>query len=692
MAKLGSSLNSTPPPSTGRRLGSASSTPSTGASAQASSAPVTAALTLVERLEGSTLAGPLTGVPAAYSDGQDWETIRQEDVFAQLYLSARLHEQISDVQVTLNAQLLASFWEKKRTLLITGNKELEETYGSGTIAQAQERLKAAATVLADAAGRRACFEELGRRRRQQAAVLMDVYLRHQLANQVMLPSAIKLALAEGETKGFEPSEAEEYLLASLRRAGFAPVKTVNQSPNLLLATWTPGGTPLTGQAHTKVMGHEVYSLAEAGQVLYEALSKGDEKAARNLDTVEYLANIALDLKENDALIDLREIARDRKLNQTQKRLTALYLLGPGLPFYCEGLLTPFVSPEQLLIRTANSARDFTAAESSFNAGLLQIWLRAAATAEIKAALPASYTSLDFRKFLHAAAPTFPLWMGADSFAGPAQLAAYIRKDENTWKRVYGSLEAGYLSPWLSALGKINVLDQQASLSTTLLGPKLDTTSDKGRRLAVQALLQALDPTAPTPNMQADAAELQLTGLSGEEITQRTLTITNQTGGYQRVYLVIKSMLEGVELSQAELFFDQRAPGQQHKIQITGNAAAMPRDGKHQTTLQIRSAYQEVTVPIVAEAVFPWKQFLIYVGIAALTLAIVFGGVRFLIGATLEEENYQALVAKGSFLPMDKAIEAGGGSGFIFLLGLSGLVGLTYAFFRGLVHFSKPHKG
>jgi hypothetical protein len=475
----------------------------------------------------------------------------------------------------------------------------------------------------------------------------------------------------------------------MRQAGFAPVKTINQSPNLLLATWTPGGAPLTGRPHTKVLGQDVYSLAEAGQVLYDALTAGDERAARGLDTEEYLVNIAQDLKENDALLDLRAIMHDRKLNQTQKRLTALYLLGPGLPYHSEELTEAFTSPAQLLTRTASSARDFAAAETAFKAGFLQIWLQAAATAEVKAAIPSKKTALDYRRFSHAAAPQFPLWIGAQPFAGPAQLAAYIRQDENTWKMVSGSLEVGYLSPWLQALGKAGMLEQQVRLATALVGQDLDTNSEKGRKLAVQALLQALDPPATTPDLQADVAELPLTGLSGEERAERTLTITNPTGGYQRVLLSLEPRLEGVSISTTELFFDQRAPGQQLMVTVTGNAAAMPRDGRHAAQLTVHSAYRELAVPVSAEAVFPVKGFTMFVGGAALALAVVFGVVRYLLGLSLGEDSYQAMINKGTFLPLDNASQAGNGNGLIFLLGLLGLGGLIYAFIRVLAKLAKP---
>lgn len=686
MAKLGSSLNSTPPPPQGRRLGS-SAAPAPSETPPA--APIQGPATLAERLEKATLAGALTAVPPAYADGQDWETVRQDDAFAQLYLASQLHEVITDVQVATNLKVLTAFWEQKRVRLISGNKDLEEVYGPNTITKAQERLEAAAAALADTAGRAACFAELNKRRREKASAQMGVYMRPLLANSVMSPSAIKLALGAGEERGFSLTEAESYLLDSMRQAGFAPVKTVNQSPNLLLATWTPGGAPLTGRPHTKVLGQDVYSLAEAGQVLYDALTAGDERAARGLDTEEYLANIAQDLKENDALLDLRAIVHDRKLNQTQKRLTALYLLGPGLPYHSEELTEAFTSPAQLLTRTASSARDFAAAETAFKAGFLQIWLQAAATAEVKAAIPSKKTALDYRRFSHAAAPQFPLWIGTQSFAGPAQLAAYIRQDENTWKMVSGSLEVGYLSPWLQALGKADILEQQVRLATALVGQDLDTNSEKGRKLAVQALLQALDPPATTPDLQPDVAELPLTGLSGEELAERTLTLTNPTGGYQRVFLALEPALEGVSLSATELFFDQRAPGQQLTVTVTGNAAAMPRDGRHAARLMVRSAYRELAVPVTAEAVFPVKAFAMFVGGAALALAVVFGAVRYLLGLSLGEDSYQAMINKGTFLPMENASQAGNGNGLIFLLGLLGLGGLIYAFIRILANLAKP---
>ena len=695
MAKLGSSLNSTPPPPQGRRLGSAAApAPSEPAIPVV---PIQGPATLAERLEKATLAGALTAVPPAYADGQDWETVRQDNAFAQLYLASELHESISDAQVATNLKVLTAFWEQKRVRLISGNKDLEEVYGTGTITKAQERLESAATALADATGRAACFVELNRRRREKASAEMGVYMRPLLANSVMSPSAIKLALGAAEERGFSLTEAESYLLDSMRQAGFAPVKTVNQSPNLLLSTWTPGGTPLTGRPHTKVLGQDVYSLAEAGQVLYDALITSDERAARGLDTEEYLANIAIDLKENDALLDLRAIVHDRKLNQTQKRLKALYLLGPGLPFYSEELTEAFTSPAQLLTRTASSARDFAAGETAFKAGFLQIWLKAAATAEVKAAIPSKTTVLDYRRFLHAAAPQFPLWIGAQSFTSPAQLATYIRQDENTWKMVFGSLNAGNLVPWLQALGQSQILERQEQLAVAFIGPEQGMVgtdrnidpSDMRRMLSIQALLEALDPQTAVPQLTADVVEVDLTGLSGETQVERIINITNTTGGAVRVLLVLEPAMEGVSISVPGLFFDQRAPGQKLDVVLTGSPGQMPRDGQHTAQLQVRTAYAMDQVPVRAEAVFPQKEFWQFVGGAALALALVFGAVRLLLGLALGESTYQAMIDRGTFLPFEDASQAGNGNGYIFLIALLSLVGLCYAFIRVLAKISKP---
>ena len=201
-------------------------------------------------------------------------------------------------------------------------------------------------------------------------------------------------------------------------------------------------------------------------------------------------------------------------------------------------------------------------------------------------------------------------------------------------------------------------------------------------------MQALDPKAATPDLQPDVTELALTGLSGEESVQRTLTLTNPNGGYQSVFLALEPALEGVSLSATSLFFDQRAPGQKLTVTLTGNAAAMPRDGQHKASLKVRSAYREIEVPVTGEAVFPMLAFAKFVGGAALALAVIFGAMRFIIGLAVGESSYQAMIDRGTFLPFESASQAGNGNGFIFLLGLLALVGLSYAFIRVLGKLSK----
>ena len=489
------------------------------------------------------------------------------------------------------------------------------------------------------------------------------------------------------------AEAERYVPANMRQAGFAPIKTANHSPNLLLATWTLGGEPLN-DVYTKLLGQNVYSLTDAAQLLYEAYVGGNERVGRDLLSADFLAGIASDLKERSLGGDLVEITQDRALNQEQKRLSVLYLLGPGLPFAHAQGGRAFTTAAQLLTRTATSALDFAAAEESFKVGLLPIWLRATAPLAVKTALPATTTALDFRRFLHKASPSFPLWIGETSFASPAQLAAYIRRDEDTWKMVYGSLAAGFLSPWLHALGRADILERQAQLAEALLGPGVETTSEPGRQLAVQALLEALDPETVPPSLDANLHAVDLTGLSGETPAERTLTLTNTTGGPLRVVLALEPTLVGVHLSATELFFSQRAPGQRLAVVLTGNPVPMPRDGQHTAQLVVRTPYAVGEVPVRASAVFPQKEFWQFVGGAALALALVFGAIRLLLGVALDSftndiDYYQTLVSRGTLLPLDYAQWAGNGPGLIFLGFLLLLGACCYGFVRTLRKLSKP---
>lgn len=633
-------------------------------------------------------------VPPAYADGQDWETILSDDVFAQLYLAAPLHAQITDAQVQASKQVLGAFWEQKMRRFITGDRDIEDLYRPGTVNKAPERLEAAATVLASAAGRAACFGQLEARRQEQAGKRLAGYLRPQLVNKIMRPEAIELAVKEGVIAGFTRVEAEQHVPAYLREANFAPIKTAGQGANLLQATWTEGGLPLADQPYTIVLGQKVYSLTEAAQVLYDAFGSTErEKAIRNLDSGDYLENIAKDLKENDVQLDLREIRQDKKLNQQQQRLKALYLLGPGLPFYLDGK-PAFANPAQMLSRTAQSVSDFGAAESAFGAGLIAIWVQAAGPAEVKAALPGPNKTgaLDFRRFLHKATPGFPLWIGEESFASPAALAAYIRRDENTWKMVYGSLAAGNISPWLHGLGQSNLIERQAQLAEALLGPGLEPNSEKGRQLAVQALLEALDPEVAVPSFSANLTEIDLTGLSGDAPVERTLTLTNDTGGTTRVFLSLEPALDGVRLSATELFFERRASGQQLSVTITGSPAQMPRDGQHEAKLTIRTAYVAGDLPVRAEAVFPLKQFWQFVGGAGLAMAVIFGGVRLLLGQALGLERYARyahMAGQSELLPLRLAIDNGRDAGFTLVGLLVLLGGLLYFFGRTLRKLAMP---
>ena len=669
-----------------------SDAPLTGPVAPAAAGPV--AGTLPERLAAATRTGALTACPFEYSDGTDWRTVLEtNDPFAQLYLDYRQAASITDEQVGENARLLVEFWEARRKMLIRGGDRLKARFGEGTIEKAPAALEKAAAALADPGRRQAYATQIDGRRLQRATADMDPYMRAQLANDLMKPAAIQLAVNEGVSRGFSAVEAEQYVLANMRAAGFAPVRTVSDNANTLLLTWTPGGAALANQASTTVLGEKVYSLAEAGQVLYRALAAGDDKAIRNLDTEEYLTDIAQDLKEPDAKLDLREIYQEKKLNQTQRRLKALYLLGPGLPFHLDGGVVPeFASPAELLARTAQSAKDFGVAETAFTAGHLSIWLQAAGTADVKAALPATGKTgaLDFRYFLHQAAPGFPLWIGSEAFATTAALAAYIRRDENTWKMVYGSFNTGNLIPWLFVQNQEVVLQRHQALIPVVLGEGTDESVDKGRKLVVQALLQSLEPASIGPSFEIDHSEIDLTGLSGENLTERTLTFTNTTGGFVRVFLGINPPLDGVVLSASELFFDQRAPGQEIAIRIIGNPAQMPRDGQHQAQLNIRTVYTDDTaVPVRAEAVFPIKQFWQFVAGAGLALATIFGGVRFLLGQLLNVARYDDMADKHELLPLNLAIEAGTDSGFQLVLMLVLLGGLVYFFVKKLRKLAKP---
>lgn len=180
-----------------------------------------------ERMRRVTLAGGFgDALPAGWGDaGGDWESVREDDPFAVLFLDYRLADLVTVPVVEAQHALVRAFWQQKEDTLNRGagsaRERIERVYGRDVAAlgrrvdDARRRLVADGGIAREAAARHARRRAVGE---AEVAGLVGIAL----ADGLLTGAETESVLQAGHEAGLTRDEAAAYVADRLVARGFVP--------------------------------------------------------------------------------------------------------------------------------------------------------------------------------------------------------------------------------------------------------------------------------------------------------------------------------------------------------------------------------------------------------------------------------------------------------------------------------------
>jgi hypothetical protein len=185
--------------------------------------------TMSDRIRAATLQGGLPKLPPHFDDPNgDWQCIRTEDPFTQLYLDGQLWQRITTDVVERHAALLTEFWDQKIAHLSQGAAKVQivAKFGDGNEAQVRDypaRIRRAHDGLRTAASIASEGERLRLRRIKAAEGRLEEGLRLAMADGQFVPAEAALLGSRATEIGLAPGEVRELLVVRLQMEGFRPI-------------------------------------------------------------------------------------------------------------------------------------------------------------------------------------------------------------------------------------------------------------------------------------------------------------------------------------------------------------------------------------------------------------------------------------------------------------------------------------
>jgi uncharacterized protein YgiM (DUF1202 family) len=185
-----------------------------------------------KRIRRITAGGGMDELPPDFDDPDDgdWQVVRSENPFEQLYLDHEQYEDITSDMVQQHYELLYDFWKRKVEGVESGAggvpRQIARLYGNGDKQAVRDRLEQterAYGLLHDADGREACYQELSHTRVQQGREELEPLLAQSLRDGILEPSEAEGLFEAGREAGLQDEEVADFVKERLRADGFAPV-------------------------------------------------------------------------------------------------------------------------------------------------------------------------------------------------------------------------------------------------------------------------------------------------------------------------------------------------------------------------------------------------------------------------------------------------------------------------------------
>jgi len=343
------------------------------------------------------------------------------------------------------------------------------------------------------------------------------------------------------------------------------------------------------------------SLEELGWLLF----RKKEASMEYLDSKLYLPPLITLLTRNVARTREFEKVFDKVKDKEIRYLVILYRLNKDLPYRFDG--KEYRSIRELMDGACKSHTAFVKLLSDFGKGYLHIWLKESGAPEA-AYLGSNLGKNSFLELLYKVSPHYPFFINKIKYASPGALAAAAQKEGGLWGDIYAAHDNRELSVWFAALGKDEwnaLLDKELKLIT-------DAglyTDDECKLAFVQRLINLIDHTQELPTVSIMPARLSFPQVEAGKTITANLRIELKTGCFLKLQVAPDQLTDGLSLDKQQIKLFRLVDNIQADLQVSIDPTMFPKDTLYQTSILVKSVYEEIRVPIEISVTFPKKMYI-----------------------------------------------------------------------------------
>ncbi len=441
-------------------------------------------------------------------------------------------------------------------------------------------------------------------------------------------------------------QAANYIVASIKRRGFEPRETKSPEHDSFKNMWMTEAAWQTFQREKiaiEWMGEKAYSLTDIADISY----RNPQGARQYFRNTNYLVPVVMTLTKSSFQANEFSKIIEVEPDLDKRFYKLLYTLNPQLPFQLGK--DEVKNVHQLLEKTDEYYEFFSLAYKHFSEGYIPIWLQItdAATAQ---KLPSAYNINGFLNFIYQINPAHSFYLNTLRFSTPELFAKYVEENAGSWQYAAEAIANEQIQTWFAGINHYEWIKQYNDTFSVFADSPYHTAHDK-EMAAVQTLLQVIDQGLLSPQIIAEPAGIKMLSVESSNQVQYPVQIKLANTGFVKVQLRLSDTIAGIHLSEQELVFHSQNNIVSGKFFIYVDGMALVKNKLYSLFIIAETAYQQVQVPVEIKVVFPKKSYTKLLLKYGAVGAVLFGGIRFLLGISISYHGWLFNLFSGQYLSL-----------------------------------------
>ncbi|PTQ92422.1 hypothetical protein C8P68_11222 [Mucilaginibacter yixingensis] len=373
----------------------------------------------------------------------------------------------------------------------------------------------------------------------------------------------------------------------------------------------------------KLFGTTIHSLKRLGEVLFE------DPVRQQI----YLEDSTLLKAHVDQLADADTAIAFALLYKSEADIEKRYLkicyrLNPGLPYRIKNQL--FGQLPDLIDAAFAEKALMDQLYADFGQGRLHLWLHERDPQDYPV-IPVEKKAAAFLTFIYNVNSAFPFAISGEFFYSPIELVAKAQKDLSFWPKLLTQCATGHLFIWFKAQGYPGWQDAFQKNINRIKWKKAGEDNHKDYTL-IQQLLLLIDPDTICPQLAFNETKVELLALPATQTVEVILNVRLKTLGYVKAQIQLESEQPGITLDQSQIILFDLTGQNSTSLTLRIDPLKFGKNVLHQTSLQLVTDYENISLPVSINVVFPIRSYVLYLLKYAAFGALFFGVMRWLIAA------------------------------------------------------------